>query len=87
MHWAFINWPKLAFGLLGGAFRCFYKPGTGTNNPWFRNVGLLNTFGKIVTGATVGGRPGFHAGDNPFYAFSLGRAIGTDEQVPNLSGR
>jgi hypothetical protein len=67
--------------LLGGAYRCFYKPGTGTSNPYYRNIGLLNTYEKVVTGATVGGQPGAHRGDNPYYAFDLGRPIDASEQV------
>ncbi len=57
--------------LTGGSNQCFYKPGTGTNNPWYRNIGLLNTNEKIVAGATVGGRAGVHRGDNIYYAFDL----------------
>ena len=57
--------------LTGGSNQCFYKPGTGTNNPWYRNIGLLNTNEKIVAGATVGGQAGVHRGDNIYYAFDL----------------
>ncbi len=39
----------------GKSFQCYYKPGTETNNPFFRNIGILNTGSKIVTGATLGG--------------------------------
>uniref|UniRef100_A0A915JBS5 Apple domain-containing protein n=1 Tax=Romanomermis culicivorax TaxID=13658 RepID=A0A915JBS5_ROMCU len=67
--------------IAGSSYQCFYKPGTGTNNPWYRNVGLLNTEGKLVTGATVDGRSGQHRGDNPYYAFDLGRAIDANEEI------
>ena len=67
--------------LLGGSNQCFYKPGTGTTNLYYRNIGLLNTNEKIVTGATLGGQSGSHRGDNPYYAFELGRAIQPSEQV------
>jgi len=66
--------------LSGGAFQCYYKPGTETNNAYYRNIGILNTGSKIVTGATLGGQPGNHAGPNPYYAFT-GRAIDINEQV------
>ena len=72
---------KLKLFKLGGNNRCFYKPGTGTSNPYYRNVGLLNTNEKVVTGATVGGRAGGHRGDNPYFAFDLGRPIDPAEQV------
>uniref|UniRef100_A0A915KPA5 Uncharacterized protein n=1 Tax=Romanomermis culicivorax TaxID=13658 RepID=A0A915KPA5_ROMCU len=67
--------------LTGASNQCFYKPGTGTTNAYYRNVGILNTGGKIVKGATVGGAAGSHAGDNPYYAFNLGRAINVTEIV------
>ena len=57
--------------LTGASNQCFYKPGTGTNNPYYRNIGLLNTNEKIVAGATLGGQPGAHRGDNIYYAFDL----------------
>jgi hypothetical protein len=57
--------------LTGGSNQCFYKPGTGTNNPYYRNIGLLNTNEKIVAGATLNGQPGSHRGDNIYYAFDL----------------
>ena len=66
--------------LIGGNNQCFYKPGT-SNNPYYHNVGLLNVNEKIVTGATIGGSPGAHRGDNPFYAFDLGRPIDANEEV------
>jgi len=66
--------------LSGGAFQCYYEPGTGTNNAYYRSIGLLNTGSKIVTGATLGGQLVNHAGPNPYYAFT-GRAIDINEQV------
>ena len=45
---------------LGASNQCFYKPGTGANNPFSKIVGLLNTGAQIVTGATLGGRKGEH---------------------------
>ena len=48
------------FLIAGDSNQCFYKPGTGSNNPFFRNIGLLNTGAKIVTGATLDGRAGEH---------------------------
>ncbi len=66
----------------GGNNQCFYKPGTGSNNPFFRNIGLLNTGAKIVTGATRGGRAGEHRGDNFYYAFDgQGQPMDANEQV------
>ena len=78
---------KLKLFKLGGNNRCFYKPGTGTSNPYYRNVGLLNTNEKVVTGATVGGRAGGHRGDNPYFAFDLGRPIDPAEQVLCLGNK
>jgi hypothetical protein len=52
--------------------RCFYKPGTDNNNPYYHNVGLLNTNGRLVVSATIDNRRGEHRGDNPYYAFDFG---------------
>ena len=41
----------------------------------------MNVNEKIVTGATIGGSPGSHRGDNPYYAFDLGRRIDPNEEV------
>ena len=71
---------RLATFIPGGNNKCFYKPGT-AGNPFFHNIGLLNVNEKIVIGATIGGKPGAHRGDNPFYAFDFGRQIGGDEEV------
>ncbi|CAF1508701.1 unnamed protein product [Adineta ricciae] len=37
-----------------------------------RNIGLLNTNGRIVVKATIDGRSGVHHGDNSYYAFTHG---------------
>ena len=66
--------------LYGGDCQCYYKPGTETNNAYYRNIGILNTGSKIVTGATLGGQAGNHAGPNPYYAFTI-RAIDVNEEV------
>ncbi|CAF2072403.1 unnamed protein product [Rotaria magnacalcarata] len=60
--------------------RCFYKPGTDYGNAYYHNVGLLNTGGRIVTGATIDNRAGEHRGDNPYYAFDFG-PIDKNKQV------
>lgn len=51
------------------AYSCYYKPGTGKNNKYYHNVGLLNTNGKVVIGATIGTKVGQHRGTNPYFAF------------------
>ena len=60
--------------------RCFYKPDSGYGNEYYRNVGLLNTNGRIVSKATIDGHRGEHRGDNAFFAFNFGR-ISVDKQV------
>ncbi|CAF1495268.1 unnamed protein product [Rotaria sp. Silwood1] len=60
--------------------RCFYKPGTDYGNAYYHNVGLLNTGGRIVTGATIDNRAGEHRGDNPYYAFNFGPIDNTGEE-------
>lgn len=50
-------------------YSCYYKPGTDFGNKYYHNVGLLNTNGKIVTGATIGDIVGQHRGANPYFAF------------------
>ena len=60
--------------------RCFYKPGTGNDNSYYRNVGLLNTNGRIVRSATIDQRLGEHRGDNPYFAFNFG-SIDVNKQV------
>jgi len=64
-----------------GDYQCYYKPGTGTNNPYYRNIGLLNTGDKIVSRAVLAGRNGEHRGPNPYFAFDQGRPIDANEQV------
>ncbi len=44
--------------LTGGSYRCFYKPTTG-GNPYYRNVGLLNTEGRVVKSADLAVSPFF----------------------------
>ncbi len=66
--------------LSGKNFQCYYRPGSETTNAYYRNIGILNTGSKIVTGATLGGQPGNHDGPNPYYSFT-GRAIDINEEV------
>ncbi|CAF1527215.1 unnamed protein product [Rotaria sordida] len=61
--------------------RCYYKPGTDYNNPYYHNVGLLNTGGRIVRGASIDNRAGQHRGDNPYYAFDFGPIDGNKQVV------
>jgi len=61
--------------------RCFYKPGTDNNNPYYHNVGLLNTQGRLVVKATIDNRAGQHRGDNPYYAFDFGPKDGNKQVV------
>ena len=49
-------------------YRCFHATGE-TNNAYYRNVGLLNTNGRLVTGAQFKGIWGQHRGPNPYWAF------------------
>ncbi|XP_065674738.1 uncharacterized protein LOC136091291 [Hydra vulgaris] len=66
----------------GKEFQCYYKPGTGSNNLYYRNIGLLNTRNKIVTKATRNGIPGEHRGDNIYYAFDgRGQPMQPSEEV------
>lgn len=53
----------------GPAYSCYYMPGSDHGNKYYHNVGLLNTYGKIVTGATIGRMVGQHRGANPYFAF------------------
>lgn len=57
---------KNAFNFNGP--RCYHATGE-VNNPYYRNVGLLNTGGKIVSSALLNGIHGSHRGNNPYYAF------------------
>lgn len=52
------------------AYSCYYKPGTDHGKRWYHNIGLLNTYDKIVTKATIGKKVGKHQGSNPFFAFN-----------------
>ncbi|CAF3275967.1 unnamed protein product [Rotaria socialis] len=61
--------------------RCYYKPDSPADNEYYRNVGLLNTNGRIVISATIDNRSGEHRGTNPFFAFDFGRPISVDKQV------
>ena len=47
---------------------CYHATGE-TNNPYYRNVGLLNVRNKLVVRATYNGMNGAHRGNNPYYAF------------------
>ena len=60
--------------------RCYYKPDGGFGNPYYRAVGLLNTKGRIVSGATINNRSGKHRGDSYLFVFNMG-PISVDEQV------
>lgn len=55
---------------------CYHASGE-VNNEWYRNVGLLNTRGKIVKSAKLNGIDGSHRGENPYYAFN-GRSSAND---------
>ena len=57
-------------------YRCYHSTGE-TNNQWYRNVGLLNTKERIVTGASFNGKMGAHRGSNPYFAFD---GFGTGDQ-------
>jgi hypothetical protein len=59
--------------------RCYYKPDSDFGNE-YRNVGLVNTNGRIVSRATIDNRPGEHRGDNSFFAFNFS-PITVDKQV------
>jgi hypothetical protein len=61
--------------------RCFYKPESDFNNPYYHNVGLLNTNGRLVIKASINNQFGEHRGPNPYYAFNQGRPIDKNEQV------
>ncbi|CAF1232589.1 unnamed protein product [Rotaria sp. Silwood1] len=61
--------------------RCYYKPGTDYNNPYYHNVGLLNTNGRILSRATIDNRSGEHRGANPYYAFNFGPLDGNKQVI------
>lgn len=49
-------------------YRCYHATGETTNN-YYRNVGLLNTKGRLVVNAEFKGIWGQHRGNNPYWAF------------------
>lgn len=63
----------------GADYTCYYKPGTGNDNRYYHNVGLLNTNDKLVTDASIGGKIGAHRGANPYFAFD--GEVDDDDQV------
>ncbi|UJR07340.1 hypothetical protein I4U23_011627 [Adineta vaga] len=60
--------------------RCYYNPGAPVDNSYYKNIGLLNTNGRLVVKATIDGRSGVHHGANPYYAFNFG-PIHNNKQV------
>jgi hypothetical protein len=56
---------------------CYHATGE-VSNEWYRNVGLLNTNGRIVKRAVLNRKEGQHRGANPYFAFD-GQAKSTDK--------
>ncbi|CAF1468213.1 unnamed protein product [Adineta steineri] len=61
--------------------RCYYNPEGPFDNPYYNNVGLLNTNGRLVVKATMDNRPGEHRGSNPYYAFDFGPVDGNKQVI------
>ncbi|UJR07244.1 hypothetical protein I4U23_011532 [Adineta vaga] len=60
--------------------RCYYNPGSPIDNAYYKNIGLLNTNGRLVVKATIDNQSGVHQGTNPYYAFNFG-PIDENKQV------
>jgi hypothetical protein len=56
--------------LITSGFKCYYATGE-TNNNYYRNVGLINTGGKITTSASINGKYGTGNKFNLYYAFNF----------------
>ncbi|CAF1552810.1 unnamed protein product [Adineta steineri] len=61
--------------------RCYYNPEGSFDNPYYNNIGLLNTNGRLVVKATMDNRPGEHRGSNPYYAFDFGLVDGNKQVI------
>ncbi|CAF4471790.1 unnamed protein product [Rotaria socialis] len=74
------TWGMLTNNKPPGETHCSAQLTEHYGNAYYHNVGLLNTGGRIVTGATIDNRAGEHRGDNPYYAFDFG-PIDKNKQV------